>query len=60
MEVAKAVALLNGRDYVTPDDVKAKIHAVLRHRITLNFAAVADGVNEDQIIDAIIGKIPTP
>ena len=60
MEVAKAVALLNGRDYVTPDDVKAQIHGVLRHRISLNFAAVADKVDEDQIIDAIIGATPTP
>ncbi|MBQ4270194.1 MAG: MoxR family ATPase [Clostridiales bacterium] len=60
MEVSKAVALLNGRDYVTPDDVKAQVHGVLRHRISLNFAAVADKVDEDQIIDAIIGATPTP
>lgn len=60
MEVAKAVALLNGRDYVTPDDVKAEIHSVLRHRVTLNFAAVADGVDEDMIIDAIMGAVPAP
>ena len=60
MEVAKAVALLNGRDYVTPDDVKAQIHGVLRHRVTLNFAAVADGVDEDMIIDAITGAVPAP
>ena len=60
MEVAKAIALLNGRDYVTPDDVKAKIHPVLRHRISLNFAAVADGISEDLIIDEIIKAIPTP
>ncbi|MBR2294847.1 MAG: MoxR family ATPase [Clostridiales bacterium] len=60
MEVAKAVALLNGRDYVTPDDVKAQIKGVLRHRVSLNFAAVADNVTEDQIIDAIVGATPTP
>lgn len=60
MEVSKAVALLNGRDYVTPDDVKAKIMGVLRHRITLNFAAVADGVTEEDIITAIVGAIPAP
>ena len=60
MEVSKAVALLNGRDYVTPDDVKAEIHSVLRHRVTLNFAAVADGVTEDMIIDAIMGAVPAP
>ena len=60
MEAAKAVALLSGRDYATPDDVKSQIHKVLRHRVTLNFAAVADGVTEDKVIDAIMGAIPTP
>ncbi len=60
MEISKAVAILSGRDYVTPDDVKAFAKGVLRHRVTLNFAAVADGVTEDQIIDAIMGAVPTP
>lgn len=60
MEISKAVALLSGRDYVTPDDVKSQIHSVLRHRITLNFAAVADGVTEEQIIDAILKVVPAP
>ena len=60
MEVSKAVALINGRSYVTPDDVKTLIHSVLRHRISLNFAAVADGVTSEQIIDKIVGAIQTP
>ncbi|MBQ4531264.1 MAG: MoxR family ATPase [Lachnospiraceae bacterium] len=60
MEVSKAVALMRGRNYVIPDDVKALIHSVLRHRITLNYAAVADGVSEERIIDAIIGAVKTP
>ncbi len=60
MEAAKAVALLSARDYATPDDVKSQIHEVLRHRVSLNFAAVADGITEDKIIDAIMGAIPTP
>lgn len=60
MEISKAVAILSGRDYVTPDDVKAFAKGVLRHRVTLNFAAVADGVTEDQIIDAIMAAVPTP
>jgi len=60
MEISKAVAILSGRDYVTPDDVKAFAKGVLRHRVTLNFAAVADGVTEDRIIDAIMGAVPTP
>lgn len=60
MEVSKAVALMRSRNYVTPEDVKALAHSVLRHRITLNYAAVADGVSEEQIIDSIIGAIQTP
>ncbi len=60
MEVAKAVALMKCRNYVTPEDVKTLVHSVLRHRVTLNYAAVADEVSEEQIIDAIIGAIQTP
>lgn len=60
MEVAKAVALTNGRTYCTPDDVKALRYSILRHRISLNFAAIADGIHEETIIDAIIGAVRTP
>lgn len=60
MEVAKAVALINGRGYCTPDDVKALRYSVLRHRIMLNFSAMADGVKEETIIDAIIGAVKAP
>ena len=60
MEVAKAVAVMHGRNYVIPDDVKVMIYSVLRHRITLNFAAVADNITEERIINEIIGAIPTP
>ena len=60
MTVAKSVALLNGRNYVTPDDVRAMRYEVLRHRIMLNYAAIADGVQEETIIDAIVGAVRTP
>lgn len=60
MDVAKAVALMRNKNYVTPEDVKILIHSVLRHRITLNYAAVADEVTEEMIIDAIVGAIQTP
>lgn len=60
MEVSKAVALIHGRAYVTPDDVKELRYEVLRHRLMLNFAAVADDVKVETIIDAIIGAVPTP
>ncbi|MBP3708714.1 MAG: AAA family ATPase [Clostridia bacterium] len=60
MEVAKAVALINGRSYVTPDDIKSLRYSVLRHRISLSYAAIADNVSVETIIDAIFGAIPTP
>lgn len=60
MEVSKAMAVMGGRNYVIPDDVKALVHSVLRHRITLNYAAVADNISEETIINAILGAIQTP
>lgn len=60
MRVAKAVALLNGRTFVTPDDVKALSNNVLRHRINLNYAAVADNVSPETIIEALLASINTP
>ena len=60
MEASKAVALYQGRAYVTPDDVKEMRHEVMRHRIMLNFAAIADGVQPETIIDAIFQAVNTP
>ena len=60
METAKAVALINGRRYCVPDDVKALRYSDLRHRIMLTFAAVADDIKVEQIIDAIVGAVKTP
>ena len=51
---AKAHALMNGRVAVDFDDVIAVAHCVLRHRIRLNYAAQAEGVSTDQIIDRLI------
>ena len=60
MQVAKAVALIYGRTYVTPDDVKILRHQVLRHRISLGYAAVADHVSVETVIDSIVNAIQTP
>lgn len=60
MEVAKAVALISGRRYCVPDDVKALRYSILRHRIMLTFAAVADEVKIENIIDQIIGAVKAP
>jgi len=60
MDAAKAVALIHGRNYVIPDDIKSLRYNILRHRIALNYAAAADDVKVETIIDAIIGAIKTP
>ena len=60
LKMAKAVALIQGRTYVVPDDVKAVSHQVLRHRIGLNYSAVADNVSVEQVIDGIVNAVKTP
>lgn len=60
MQVSKAVALINGRDYVVPEDVRELVHSVLRHRISLSYSAIVDNITSDDIIDAIIGGLNTP
>ncbi len=60
MEAAKAIALINSRDFVIPEDVKSVIYSVLRHRISLNYAAIADNITSETIINKILGVIPTP
>jgi MoxR-like ATPase len=60
LQIAQALAIINGRAYVTPDDIKQLRHAALRHRVILNFEAAADDVHAEAIIDAIFAKIQTP
>jgi len=60
MRTAKANALLNGRGFIIPEDVKAVAHEVLRHRIILTFEAEANGINSDKVIDFVLEKITPP
>ncbi len=60
LRTAKATALLNGRTYVVPDDVKQMARSVLRHRIALNYSAIADKVSVEMIVDAIINTVKVP
>jgi len=57
---ARARALLDGRDYVIPDDVKAAAPDVLRHRVILSFEAEAEGVRSDALIERILSAVPVP
>lgn len=58
--VSRAHAWMAGNDYVTPDDVRAVVHPVLRHRLLLSYDAVADGVGADQVIDRLLDKVAIP
>lgn len=60
MQCSKALALIHGRTHVIPEDIKELRYSILRHRISLNFSAVADNITVEQIIDAIFEAIPTP
>ncbi|WP_435608933.1 AAA family ATPase [Pseudomonas knackmussii] len=58
--VARAHAWLEGNDFVSPDDVRAVVHPVLRHRLLLSYDAVADGVGADQVIDRLLDSVAIP
>ncbi len=60
MEAGKALALINRRAYVTPDDIKSLSYSILRHRIALSFEAIVDEVKVETIIDAIVSSIKAP
>ena len=60
IKTAKANAMINGRGYVIPEDIKQVVHEVLRHRLILTFEAEADEINSDKVIDVILEKIPSP
>jgi MoxR-like ATPase len=54
---ARVHAWLNSRDHVLPDDVRAVVHGVLRHRIALSYEANADGVSSNEVIDEILKQV---
>ena len=57
---ARVNAWLDGRDHVTPDDVRAVIHPVLRHRLILTYDANADGIAADAVIDELVKTVAVP
>lgn len=60
VRIGQARALLTGRDYVIPEDLKDWAHSVLRHRILLTFEAQADDISSDDVIDQIVDTVPVP
>jgi MoxR-like ATPase len=59
-KASKAVAYMEGRDYVTPIDILSIVKDVFRHRIVLSYEAEADEISADRIIEEIIATIPAP
>jgi MoxR-like ATPase len=57
---SKAIAAFDGRDYVTPDDVKTVAPAVLRHRVILKPEAELDGLRPDDVVQRILGSVAVP
>ncbi len=60
LAVSRAQALLHGRDFVVPDDVKSHAHGVLRHRLILQPDAELEGTSPDTCVDAILREVPVP
>jgi MoxR-like ATPase len=60
LATSKAWAWLSGRDYVTPDDVKALARPTLRHRVSLRPEAELEGVSSDAVLEGVLASVPVP
>jgi len=60
MLLGRAVAVIDGRDFVTPDDVKRVAVPVLAHRLSLTTQAWADGIRAEDVVTGIVGTVPGP
>ena len=60
LKTARAWAWLSGRDYVSPDDIKALAFPTLRHRVSLRPEAELEGVTTDSVIESILATVPVP
>lgn len=60
IKAAKVTALMNGRDFVVPDDIKSISKNVLRHRLILSADVELEGITQDQVIDDLLKSIEAP
>jgi len=60
LRAAKAIATLEGREFVLPEDVQAVIHPTLRHRIVLEAGAEVEGMSPDEAVDEVVRSVPVP
>lgn len=59
-QTARAVAILQGRDFATAEDVRSIAHSVLRHRVVMNYMAEAEGIRSDDFVDKILESVKAP
>lgn len=57
---SRALAFMNHRSFVTPQDIKDLAHDILRHRILLSYEAEAENITTDDLIESILSKVPVP
>ncbi|MBN1173979.1 MAG: MoxR family ATPase [Micromonosporaceae bacterium] len=60
VRAARALALLRGRDYALPQDVRDIAPDILRHRLVLSYDALADDIPADHIVDRVLAAVPQP
>ncbi|MDP3178427.1 MAG: ATPase, partial [Spirochaetaceae bacterium] len=57
---ARISAMLDGRTYVLPEDIKACAPEVLRHRLVMTYEAEADGISADEVVAQVLAVLPLP
>ena len=57
---ARALAYLNGRGYVIPDDIKNCAPDVMRHRLRISYEAEAEGITSEDILQRLLDTVPVP
>ena len=60
LRISRSIALIHGRDYVVPDDVKMVVGEALSHRVILTIEDTLEGVRGQEIIDEVLQQVPTP
>ena len=60
LKVSRSMALIHGRDFVIPDDVKMVASEALGHRVILNIEATLQGMRPEAVIDEVVAQVPVP
>ena len=60
LDSGRAMALIHGRDFVVPDDIKEVAIDALSHRVILHTEVILDGVQEQSVVDAALEEVPVP